>query len=135
MNYHFKAADSLQKITILVALFLCNTFTKHGSLEWMITIFSLSTMPNTLVVGILMLKSIYNDFSASLMVQIIVVQVVIWNTVILFMFEYRAAKLLTAEQFPKTAKSRASNKVDPDVVSLGGIEQSEAQRTSLVRIQ
>ncbi|KAF2309159.1 hypothetical protein GH714_000920 [Hevea brasiliensis] len=37
MNYSFIAADSLQKVVILVALFLWQAFSKRGSLEWMIT--------------------------------------------------------------------------------------------------
>ncbi|KAF7837975.1 auxin efflux carrier component 2 [Senna tora] len=67
MNYRFIAADSLQKVVILTALFLWNLFTKHGSLDWSITLFSLSTLPNTLVMGIPLLKAMYGDFSGSLM--------------------------------------------------------------------
>ncbi|KAL5149445.1 Auxin efflux carrier component 2 [Glycine soja] len=129
MNYHFIAADSLQKVVILGALFLWNTFTKHGSLDWTITLFSLSTLPNTLVMGIPLLKAMYGDFSGSLMVQIVVLQSVIWYTFMLFMFEYRGAKLLITEQFPETAGSITSFRVDSDVVSLNGREplQTDAE--------
>ncbi|KAJ7979381.1 Auxin efflux carrier component [Quillaja saponaria] len=126
MNYHFIAADSLQKVVILVALFLWQTFTKNGSLEWMITLFSLSTLPNTLVMGIPLLKAMYGDFSGNLMVQIVVLQSVIWYTLMLFMFEYRGAKLLITEQFPETAGSITSFRVDSDVVSLNGREPLQA---------
>ncbi|KAG4932371.1 hypothetical protein JHK84_046595 [Glycine max] len=129
MNYHFIAADCLQKVVILGALFLWNTFTKHGSLDWTITLFSLSTLPNTLVMGIPLLKAMYGDFSGSLMVQIVVLQSVIWYTLMLFMFEYRGAKLLITEQFPETAGSITSFRVDSDVVSLNGREplQTDAE--------
>ncbi|XP_061361466.1 auxin efflux carrier component 2 isoform X2 [Gastrolobium bilobum] len=126
MNYHFIVADSLQKVVILCALFLWNTFTKHGSLDWTITLFSLSTLPNTLVMGIPLLKAMYGDFSGSLMVQIVVLQSVIWYTLMLFMFEYRGAKLLITEQFPETAGSITSFRVDSDVVSLNGREPLQA---------
>ncbi|KAJ0090108.1 hypothetical protein Patl1_14110 [Pistacia atlantica] len=126
MNYHFIAADSLQKVVILAALFLWQAFTKHGNLEWMITLFSLSTLPNTLVMGIPLLKAMYGDFSGSLMVQIVVLQSVIWYTLMLFMFEYRGAKLLITEQFPETAGSITSFRVDSDVVSLNGREPLQA---------
>ncbi|KAI4344486.1 hypothetical protein L6164_011707 [Bauhinia variegata] len=126
MNYHFIAADSLQKVVILGALFLWNVFTKHGSLDWMITLFSLSTLPNTLVMGIPLLKAMYGDFSGNLMVQIVVLQSVIWYTLMLFMFEYRGAKLLISEQFPETAGSITSFRVDSDVVSLNGREPLQA---------
>nr|CAN70111.1 hypothetical protein VITISV_032889 [Vitis vinifera] len=125
MNYKFIAADSLQKIVILSALFLWQAFAKNGSLEWMITLFSLSTLPNTLVMGIPLLKAMYGDFSASLMVQIVVLQSVIWYTLMLFMFEYRGAKLLITEQFPETAGSITSFRVESDVMSLNGREPLE----------
>ncbi|XP_060171028.1 auxin efflux carrier component 2 [Lycium barbarum] len=126
MNYHFIAADSLQKVVILFALFIWHVFSKNGSLEWMITLFSLSTLPNTLVMGIPLLKAMYGDFSGNLMVQIVVMQSVIWYTLMLFMFEYRGAKLLIGEQFPETAASITSFRVESDVVSLNGREPLQA---------
>ena len=125
MNYKFIAADSLQKVVILAALFLWQLFAKNGSLEWMITLFSLSTLPNTLVMGIPLMQAMYGDFSGSLMVQIVVLQSVIWYTLMLIMFEYRGAKLLITEQFPETAGSITSFRVDSDVVSLNGREPLE----------
>nr|GMC61126.1 auxin efflux carrier component 2 [Ipomoea batatas] len=129
MNYHFIAADSLQKVVILGALFAWQALSGKGSLEWMITLFSLSTLPNTLVMGIPLLRAMYGDFSGNLMVQIVVMQSVVWYTLMLFMFEYRAAKLLIGEQFPETAASITSFRVESDVVSLNGREplQTEAE--------
>lgn len=120
MNFRFIAADTLQKIIMLVALSLWTLFTKNGNLEWMITIFSLSTLPNTLVMGIPLLIAMYGDYSGSLMVQVVVLQCIIWYTLLLFLFEYRGAKLLIMEQFPETAASIVSFKVDSDVMSLDG---------------
>ncbi|KAL0681916.1 hypothetical protein Bca4012_048763 [Brassica carinata] len=118
MNYHFLAADSLQK-----------AFSRRGSLEWMITLFSLSTLPNTLVMGIPLLRAMYGDFSGNLMVQVVVLQSIIWYTLMLFLFEFRGAKLLISEQFPETAGSITSFRVDSDVVSLNGREplQTDAE--------
>ncbi|KAM7269570.1 hypothetical protein ACFE04_025067 [Oxalis oulophora] len=126
MNYHFLAADCLQKLVILSALFIWQMVSKRGSLEWMITLFSLSTLPNTLVMGIPLLRAMYGDYSAGLMVQIVVLQSIIWYTLMLFLFEYRGAKLLIAEQFPETAGSITSFRVDSDVVSLNGREPLQA---------
>ncbi|KAL0424640.1 UNVERIFIED_CONTAM: Auxin efflux carrier component 4 [Sesamum radiatum] len=39
MNFRFIAADSLQKVIMLVVLGLWANLTKNGSLEWSITIF------------------------------------------------------------------------------------------------
>ncbi|GAB4853491.1 protein that induces appearance of [PIN+] prion when overproduced [Ancistrocladus abbreviatus] len=126
MNYQFIAADSLQKVVILIALFLWHALSKKDSLEWLITLFSLSTLPNTLVMGIPLLKAMYGDFSGGLMVQIVVLQCVIWYTLMLFLFEYRGAKLLISEQFPETAASITSFRVESDVVSLNGREPLQA---------
>lgn len=120
MNFRFIAADTLQKIIMLVVLGFWTNFTKNGSLEWMITIFSLSTLPNTLVMGIPLLIAMYGDYSGTLMVQIVVLQCIIWYTLLLFLFEYRGAKMLIMEQFPETAASIVSFKVESDVVSLDG---------------
>ncbi|KAM7272085.1 hypothetical protein ACFE04_031299 [Oxalis oulophora] len=120
MNFRFIAADTLQKIIMLIILALWTNFTKNGSLEWMITIFSLSTLPNTLVMGIPLLIAMYGPYSGELMVQIVVLQCIIWYTLLLFLFEYRGAKMLIMEQFPETAASIVSFKVDSDVVSLDG---------------
>ena len=135
MNFRFIAADSLQKLVILAALALWHNLpssasmlfkssapnnTNKKNLDWTITLFSLSTLPNTLVMGIPLLKAMYGDFSGSLMVQIVVLQSVIWYTLMLFLFEYRAARILIADQFPDTAASIVSFRVDSDVVSLDG---------------
>jgi auxin efflux carrier family protein len=120
MNLRFIAADTLQKLMMLAMLTAWSHLSRRGSLEWTITLFSLSTLPNTLVMGIPLLKGMYGDFSGSLMVQIVVLQCIIWYTLMLFMFEYRGARMLITEQFPDTAGAIASIVVDPDVLSLDG---------------
>ncbi|RZC71211.1 hypothetical protein C5167_034392 [Papaver somniferum] len=128
MNYLFLAADSSQKVVVLVALFLWNMFAPDGSIEWVITLFSLLTLPNTLVMGIPLLEAMYGGGdSGALMVQIVVLQSIIWYTLMLFMFEYRGAKLLISEQFPGTAGSITSLRVDSDVFSLSGRQPLQAE--------
>ncbi|XP_020102736.1 auxin efflux carrier component 2-like [Ananas comosus] len=127
MNYQFLAADSLQKLVILAALSVWHNLSSRPTLDWMITLFSLSTLPNTLVMGIPLLRAMYGDFSGSLMVQIVVLQSVIWYTLMLFLFEYRGAKALISEQFPPDiAGSITSFKVESDVMSLNGREPLQA---------
>ncbi|KAG2318706.1 hypothetical protein Bca52824_011919 [Brassica carinata] len=120
MNLRFIAADTLQKLIMLTLLTIWANFTRSGSLEWSITIFSLSTLPNTLVMGIPLLIAMYGEYSGSLMVQVVVLQCVVWYTVLLFLFEYRGAKILIMEQFPETAVCIVSFKVHSDVVSFNG---------------
>ncbi|XP_010922067.1 probable auxin efflux carrier component 1b [Elaeis guineensis] len=129
MNYRFIAADTLQKLIVLVVLAIWSKTSSRGCLEWTITLFSLATLPNTLVMGIPLLKGMYGPASGSLMVQIVVLQCIIWYTLMLFLFEYRGAKLLITEQFPDTAGSIISFRVDSDIISLDGKEplQTEAE--------
>ncbi|XXG41219.1 hypothetical protein AAC387_Pa01g1731 [Persea americana] len=129
MNLRFIAADTLQKIMVLVVLTIWTKTSSRGCLEWTITLFSLSTLPNTLVMGIPLLKGMYSSDSGSLMVQIVVLQCIIWYTLMLFLFEYRGARLLITEQFPDTAGSIISFRVDSDIISLDGKEplQTEAE--------
>ncbi|CAH9112983.1 unnamed protein product [Cuscuta epithymum] len=127
MNLRFLAADTLQKLIVLLGLALWATFSKGGSLEWAITLFSLSTLPNTLVMGIPLLKGMYGEFSGSLMVQIVVLQCIIWYTLMLFLFEFRGARMLISEQFPDTAGSIVSIHVDSDIMSLDGRQGLETE--------
>ncbi|RDX91247.1 Auxin efflux carrier component 1a, partial [Mucuna pruriens] len=127
MNFRFIAADSLQKIIVLVILLIWSNVSKRGCLEWTITLFSISTLPNTLVMGIPLLKGMYGEFSGSLMVQIVVLQCIIWYTLMLFMFEYRGARMLISEQFPDTAGTIVSIHVDSDVMSLDGRHPLETE--------
>ncbi|KAF8083019.1 hypothetical protein N665_0795s0016 [Sinapis alba] len=120
MNLRFIAADTLQKLIMLTLLAMWVNLTRSGSLEWSITLFSLSTLPNTLVMGIPLLNAMYGEYSGSLMVQVVVLQCIIWYTLLLFLFEYRGAKILIMEQFPETAACIVSFKVHSDVVSLDG---------------
>ncbi|KAG8077365.1 hypothetical protein GUJ93_ZPchr0007g5875 [Zizania palustris] len=132
MNLRFLAADTLQKLLVLAGLSVWSRLPSPAAgasprLDWSITLFSLSTLPNTLVMGIPLLIAMYGPYSGSLMVQIVVFQCIIWYTLLLFLFEFRAARMLIADQFPDTAASIVSLHVDPDVVSLeGGRAETEA---------
>ncbi|XP_021744573.1 probable auxin efflux carrier component 1b [Chenopodium quinoa] len=138
MNYRFIAADTLQKLIVLFVLFLWCMLSRRagsgggggagaGSLESSITLFSLSTLPNTLVMGIPLLKGMYGDSSGELIMQIVVLQCIIWYTILLVMFEFRSARLLISERFPDNSELITSVKVDSDVVSLDGKEGLETE--------
>ncbi|KAL9314421.1 hypothetical protein ACSQ67_019873 [Phaseolus vulgaris] len=129
INLGFIAADTLQKLVILSALFLWSAFIKGGSIDWTITLFSLSTLPNTVVVGVPLLTAMYGDSTTSLMSHIFVMQGVVWFTLMLFLYEYRSARNLISKQFPQNGGSIASFTVDSDVISLSENEplQTEAE--------
>nr|CAB3490841.1 unnamed protein product [Digitaria exilis] len=128
MNLRFLAADTLQKLIVLAFLALASRLSHFLSLDWSITLFSLSTLPNTLVMGIPLLRGMYGpDSAGTLMVQVVVLQCIIWYTLMLFLFEYRAARSLVMDHFPGGAAADiVSFRVDSDVVSLAGKEDLEA---------
>ncbi|KAM0946393.1 putative membrane transport protein [Dioscorea sansibarensis] len=126
MNTKFILADTVSKLVVLLLLglwvvfFGCAANDHHGDAAgWVITLFSVATLPNTLVMGIPLLQAMYGDFTQGLMVQLVVLQCIVWYTLLLFLFEYRAARLLICDQFPGGgAAAIAGFAVDPDVVSL-----------------
>ncbi|XP_007034342.2 PREDICTED: probable auxin efflux carrier component 1b [Theobroma cacao] len=105
MDLLFLAADGVSKILILVVLFCWANFSKTGSLDWSITLFSLSTLPNTLVMGIPLLKSMYGDDKEYLMIQVVVLQCIIWYTLLLFLFEYRETRTSVFSKFKESSFS------------------------------
>ncbi|KAG2559895.1 probable auxin efflux carrier component 1b [Panicum virgatum] len=130
MNLRFLAADTLQKLVVLALLALASRCWSLLTLDWAITLFSLSTLPNTLVMGIPLLRGMYGlDAAGTLMVQVVVLQCIIWYTLMLFLFEYRAARALVVDHFPDgAAASIVSFRVDSDVVSLAkGDLEADAQ--------
>lgn len=122
MNFRFIAADAVSKVFVLLCLGLWVRYSKRGSLEWMITLFVLITIPNTLVMGTPLLAAMYGAGPGALTIQAVVLQCIIWYTLLLIMYEYRAAKILITQQFPENAASIVSFKVDSDVMSLDGRE-------------
>ena len=104
MNFLFIGADSLSKVVVLFTLFTLTKITAWGSLDWSITLFSLSTLPNTLVMGIPLVKSMYGNEQESLMIQVVVLQSIIWYTLLLFLFEYRAARNLIVRRISEESR-------------------------------
>ncbi|KAI9113354.1 hypothetical protein K1719_015879 [Acacia pycnantha] len=141
MDSKFIIADTISKLMVLLFLSLWAIFFSGGSLEWLITLFSLSTLPNTLVMGIPLLQAMYGPFTQSLMVQLVVLQCIIWYTLLLFLFEYRAATLLIHTHFPgPTAASITQFDIDGDVISLDGRDmplrtESETDNHGRVRVR
>ncbi|PKI55465.1 hypothetical protein CRG98_024077 [Punica granatum] len=107
INYKFIAADTLQMVVILLALGVWSKIVSAKPIgggrfgpEWSITLFSLSSLPNTLIVGIPLLEAVCGKPAGILMVQVIVFQSVIWYNLLSLRFVYRAAKILINERFP-----------------------------------
>ncbi|KAL8211469.1 hypothetical protein R6Q57_005906, partial [Mikania cordata] len=100
MNLRFIAADTLQKLLVLAILAAWANLTKRGSLEWSITMFSLSSL-----------------WGSRCLKGCMVVN------------QFRGARLLISEQFPGTAVAIASIHVNSDAMSLDGrhVLETEAE--------
>ncbi|KAJ0256010.1 Auxin efflux carrier component 6 [Hirschfeldia incana] len=123
MDMMFIIADTLSKVMVFVLLSLWAILFKSGGLDWLITLFSIATLPNTLVMGIPLLQAMYGEYTQNLMVQLVVLQCIIWYTLLLFLFELRAARLLIRTEFPgQAAGSITRIQVDDDVISLDGVD-------------
>ncbi|XP_028548221.1 auxin efflux carrier component 5 [Dendrobium catenatum] len=94
MNYRFITADAISKLLILFVIAVWVKFRgeEGGSCYcWSITTFSLSTLTNALVVGVPLVDAMYGKWAEELVVQLSVVQAIVWLTVLLFLLELRKA--------------------------------------------
>ncbi|KAK4367520.1 hypothetical protein RND71_011312 [Anisodus tanguticus] len=92
VNLKLLLADFIQKF---LAVFLLAVFAKlkpKGSLTWIITGLSVSTLPNTLILGIPLVKAIFGDEAAELLAQLIALQSLVWYNLLLLLFELNATK-------------------------------------------
>ncbi|GMP21805.1 hypothetical protein CsSME_00000084 [Camellia sinensis var. sinensis] len=74
MNNKFISADAISKVIIVVVFAFWAKGSSKGSRCWSITSFSLSTLTNSLVVGVPLLKAMYGQIAVDLVVQSLVVQ-------------------------------------------------------------
>ncbi|XP_008802247.1 auxin efflux carrier component 5-like [Phoenix dactylifera] len=94
MNYRVIAADAISKVLTVLVLAAWAKWSSKGSYGWSITSFSLSALTNTLVVGAPLLNAMYGRWAQDLVVQLSVVQGIVWMTFLLFMLELRKAGIL-----------------------------------------
>ncbi|KAG1330895.1 Auxin efflux carrier component 5 [Cocos nucifera] len=104
MNYRVIAADAISKVITVLVLAAWAKCSSKGSYCWSITSYSLCALTNTLVVGAPLLDAMYGRWAQDLVVQLAVVQSIVWVTFLLFMFELRKAGTLVP-----TVAAAASN--------------------------
>ena len=103
MNLKLIFADFLQKLLALLALTALAKISSRGRLNWVITGLSLSTLPNTLILGIPLLRAMYGAEAEPLISQIVGLQSLIWYNLLLFLFELNATKEATMAPSSETA--------------------------------
>ncbi|XP_059645120.1 probable auxin efflux carrier component 8 [Cornus florida] len=130
MNLSLVCADFLQKLLAFLAMAIISKFSSRGSLKWIITGLSLSTLPNTLILGLPLLRAMYGDKAAELLAQIVVLQSVIWYNLLLFLFELSA----TRETFVTTPlESTGDPETQQEAQRKEGGEDTTTNRTATKR--
>ncbi|XP_052168487.1 probable auxin efflux carrier component 5b isoform X1 [Oryza glaberrima] len=115
LSYRVLAADALSKLAVALALAACAAAASTrccgsgggkrgggggGGFSWCITGFSLATLNNTLVVGVPLLDAMYGKWARDLIVQISVVQTIVYFPLLLLAFEVRRATTAAAAPPP-----------------------------------
>ncbi|XP_057443552.1 probable auxin efflux carrier component 1b isoform X2 [Lotus japonicus] len=117
-------ADCIQKLLAILALTLIIKISARGGLKWIITGLSLSTLPNTLILGIPLMKAMYKDEADALLPQIIFLQSMIWYNLLLFLHELDAA--IPARTMPATPPSQGTGESETSQ-ELQSKEEEEAE--------
>ncbi|CAO1946305.1 unnamed protein product [Urochloa humidicola] len=122
MNERLIAADTLQKAIMLLALtawaFWAHFRRRRGDgkpaaagaspIKWVVTNFSVASLPNTIIMGVPLLDGMYGSVSGGLMKQIVVMQFCIWYNVVIFLYEFMAARDSTTKISPVSAAAPAA---------------------------
>jgi auxin efflux carrier family protein len=109
MNLKLIFSDVVRKSLALLGFAVISRAFCMKKFDWLITGFSLSTLPNTLIIGIPLLKGMYGDEAVKLINQIVALQSLIWYTLLLFLFEFRAARGMTTTTSTETTGSNLNS--------------------------
>jgi auxin efflux carrier family protein len=121
MNYRFLASDGIAKAIIILVLVLWVKIGRKGSYAWSLTSFSLCALNNTLVVGVPLFKAMYGKWAQDLIVQLSVVQALVWFSALLLGLEIRKAGI----GLPLTNK---------ELINISCTEESSVQKAEDVEM-
>ncbi|CAL5063517.1 unnamed protein product [Urochloa decumbens] len=139
LSYRVLAADALAKLAVVLSLAAWAAASsrrgsgagKQGSgkskdraISWCITGFSLASLNNTLVVGVPLLDAMYGKWARDLVVQISVVQIIVYFPLLLLAFEARRAWGAAAGKAPAAEEEAAGG---GDVEGGGGGGETAAR--------
>ncbi|KAK4788999.1 hypothetical protein SAY86_020318 [Trapa natans] len=103
MNYRMIGADALSKVATIVAFAAWWAWANlgsgggparpSGSLNSCVTGFSLSTLTNLLFMGVPIMRPMYSDLGVNMVVQLSVIQSLVWFPLLLTFLEYRKMRM------------------------------------------
>ncbi|GAB2277194.1 Auxin efflux carrier component 5 [Dionaea muscipula] len=126
MNYMFIAADAISKVIIVAVIAFWAKCSSKGSYCWSITSFSLSTLTNSLVVGVPLIRAMYGSLAVDLVVQSSVFQALVWLTILLFVLEFRRSRTeyTTNETIEGSSHVQSINQSEKDLERDRGVTVS-----------
>ncbi|KAJ0703214.1 putative membrane transport protein [Helianthus annuus] len=127
MNYRFIGADVISKVIIVTVLAFWARFSSKGSCSWSITCYSLSTLTNSLVVGVPLVRAMYGQEFVNLVVQGSVIQAIVWLTGLLFVLECRRSVM-------NVCSVNATEFKDLEGNLKSDVEQAVVAKSSLVSL-
>nr|KYP69281.1 Putative auxin efflux carrier component 5 [Cajanus cajan] len=92
MSLKLMYADFVQKLLAFLVLIAITKISGRGGLKWIVTGLSLTALPNTLILGIPLMKAMYKGEAVVLLAQVIFLQSMIWYNLLLFLYELDAVK-------------------------------------------
>ncbi|XP_076889724.1 auxin efflux carrier component 5-like [Bidens hawaiensis] len=98
MNFRFLAADVISKGIILIGITIWAKFAPKGNYPWSITSFSLSSLNNSLVVGVPLMRAMFGLVGENLVIQSSILQFTIWNIILLAMYAFWGVKKMSADE-------------------------------------
>ncbi|KAK7340498.1 hypothetical protein VNO77_21203 [Canavalia gladiata] len=115
-------ADFVHKLLAFLILIAITKISAKGGLKWIITGLSLITLPNTLILGIPLMKAMYKDEAVVLLAQIIFLQSMVWYNLLLFLYELDAVNTR-----PPAPPSQATETETAREVQSKGEEDADAE--------
>nr|CAB3474547.1 unnamed protein product [Digitaria exilis] len=146
MNERLIAADTLQKAVMLLALTawaLWAHFRRRrggdGRLKWVVTNFSVASLPNTIVVGMPLLDGMYGSMSGGFLKQIVAMQFCVWYNVVIFLYEFIVLRESCAKMTPVLVTVAAENSdhilhIDENVGSIHAERGHPAENIEITEV-
>ncbi|KAI4389066.1 hypothetical protein MLD38_001330 [Melastoma candidum] len=125
MNLRIMLADLVQKSVVIFVLVAVTRLTSRGGLKWVITGLSLSTMPNTLILGIPLLKAMYGKGAASVLSEIVFLQSIVWYNLLLFLFELQAMKAASVTPSEASGMRQGESMTLQENVPKEGVDEAK----------
>ncbi|KAL2330028.1 hypothetical protein Fmac_017609 [Flemingia macrophylla] len=127
MSLKLVYADFVQKLLAFLVLIAITKISGRGGLKWIITGLSLTTLPNTLILGIPLIKAMYKGEAVVLLAQVIFLQSMIWYNLLLFLYELDAVK--TSPPVASAPPSQGSGEAEIAREAQAKGEEDEEHRT------